>query len=97
MVWTRRLMEMLDVDHAMRNEMASTRDMLWGLRADCIDVERMFNQLGYRSHRLQQRQDTLMAVLDHCCDGAPCWRFWPTMRQCCSACARSVPHMVASR
>ncbi|WP_229255919.1 hypothetical protein [Duganella fentianensis] len=63
-------LEMLDVDHAMRNEMAGTRDMLWGLRADCIDVERMFNQLGYRSHRLQQRQDALMAVLDHCCVAA---------------------------
>lgn len=63
-------LELLDVDHAMRNEMAATRDMLWGLRADCIDVERMFNQFGHRSSRLQQRQAALMTVLDQCCVAA---------------------------
>jgi len=63
-------MEMLDVDHALRSGMAATRDMLWALRADCIEVERMFNQFGYRSRGLQRRQAALMALLDHCCASA---------------------------
>jgi hypothetical protein len=66
--WTSTMHAQRDGQHARYAE----------LRADCIDIGRMFEQLGYRSHRLQQRQDTLMAVLDHCCVAlAPCWRFWP--------------------
>lgn len=66
----RRSAELLDVDRSLQDDVASTRDDLWLLRAECIDVERMFDQLGYRSRGLRQRQAVLMTSLERCCVAA---------------------------
>jgi len=66
----RRSAELLDVDHALQNNVSSTRDELCLLRAEWLDVERRFDQLGHRSERLRQRQTLLMQLLERCCVAA---------------------------
>lgn len=66
----RRSAELLDVDKSLQYDVASTRDDLWLLRAECIDVERMFDQLGHRSRGLRARQAVLMQSLERCCVAA---------------------------
>jgi hypothetical protein len=63
-------MEMLDLDHSMRTDIEFTRSTMLELRAYCVDIGRIFEQLGYDSAALKRRQLTFMAVLDASCASA---------------------------
>jgi AMMECR1 domain-containing protein len=42
-------LEMLDLDHSMRTDIECTKSTMMELRDYCIDIGRMFEQLGYDS------------------------------------------------
>jgi hypothetical protein len=60
-------LEFIDTDHVMRDDIDVTRHTMWELRAYCIDIATMFDQLAYRSARLQQRQQLFLSVIEHAC------------------------------
>lgn len=55
--------ELLDVDHSMRDDVESTKKTLWELRDYCIDIGRMFEQLGYTSANLRRKQSEFLLVV----------------------------------
>ena len=63
-------MEMLDLDRSMRTDIEYTKSTLLELRDYCIDIGRMFEQLGYKSLALQRRQAHFMALLEASCESA---------------------------
>ncbi|SEN98756.1 hypothetical protein SAMN05428959_10434 [Duganella sp. CF517] len=63
-------LELIDVDHSMRDDIEVTKKTMWELRGYCIDVGRMFEQLGYQSLRLKRRQATFLQVLETSCVSA---------------------------
>ena len=63
-------LELIDVDHSMRDDIEVTKKTMWELRGYCIDVGRMFEQLDYRSQRLKRRQATFLQVLETSCVSA---------------------------
>ena len=60
-------LEFIDMDHAMRDDIDATRQTMWELRAYCIDIATMFDQLGYQSARLNRRQRLFLSVIEHTC------------------------------
>jgi hypothetical protein len=63
-------LELIDVDHSMRDDIEVTKSTMWELRSYCIDVGRMFDQLGYQSPGLKRRQATFLQVLELSCVSA---------------------------
>lgn len=63
-------MELIDVDLSMRNDIEATKNTMWELRSYCIDVGRMFEQLGYQSPGLRRRQAQFLQILEHSCVSA---------------------------
>ncbi|WP_332856307.1 hypothetical protein [Duganella sp. S19_KUP01_CR8] len=63
-------MELIDVDLSMRNDIEVTKNTMWELRSYCIDVGRMFEQLGYHSPGLRRRQALFLQVLENSCVAA---------------------------
>src|SRR5471032_736057 len=63
-------MELIDVDLSMRNDIEITKNTMWELRSYCIDVGRMFEQLGYQSQGLRRRQALFLQVLENSCVAA---------------------------
>jgi hypothetical protein len=63
-------LELIDVDHSMRDDIEVTKKTMWELRGYCIDVGRMFEQLGYQSQGLKRRQATFLQVLETSCVSA---------------------------
>jgi len=63
-------LELIDVDHSMRDDIEVTKKTMWELRGYCIDVGRMFEQLGYTSQGLKRRQATFLQVLETSCISA---------------------------
>lgn len=62
--------ELIDVDLSMRNDIELTKSTMWELRSYCIDVGRMFEQLGYQSPGLRRRQALFLQVLENSCVAA---------------------------
>ncbi|KQQ45919.1 hypothetical protein ASF61_18715 [Duganella sp. Leaf126] len=60
-------LEFIDCDHSMQDDIDATRHTMWELRAYCIDIATMFEQLGYRSARLQRRQQLFLSVIEQTC------------------------------
>jgi hypothetical protein len=63
-------MELIDMDRSMRTDIEITKNTMGELRNYCVDVGRMFEQLGYQSQGLKLRQVTFLYVLDVCCTSA---------------------------
>ncbi len=63
-------LELIDVDLSMRNDIEITKNTMWELRSYCIDVGRMFEQLGYQSPRLRRRQALFLQILENSCVAA---------------------------
>ena len=63
-------LELIDVDHSMRDDIEVTKKTMWELRGYCIDVGRMFEQLGYQSQGLKRRQAIFLQVLETSCVSA---------------------------
>ena len=57
--------ELVDVGMGMRDDIEATKRTLADLRDICIDVTRLFDGVGYRSHRLVRLQDDFVALLNH--------------------------------
>lgn len=60
-------LEMLDLDHSMRADIEFTKTTMLELRDSCVDIGRLFEQLGYQSRRLKNRQDVCIDVLERAC------------------------------
>lgn len=63
-------LELIDADQSMRDDIEVTKKTMWELRGYCIDVGRMFEQLGYQSQRLKRRQAIFLQVLETSCVSA---------------------------
>jgi len=63
-------LELIDVDHSMRDDIEVTKKTMWELHGYCLDVGRMFEQLGYQSQGLKRRQATFLQVLETSCVSA---------------------------
>lgn len=63
-------LELIDVDRSMHTDIEVTKNTMWELRGYCIDVGRMFDQLGYQSPRLKRRQAAFLQVLETSCISA---------------------------
>ena len=63
-------MELIDVDLSMRDDIEVTKNTMWELRSYCIDVGRMFEQLGYQSPALRRRQALFLQFLENSCVSA---------------------------
>ncbi len=63
-------MELIDVDLSMRNDIEVTKNTMWELRSYCIDVGRMFEQLGYQSPGMRRRQALFLQILENSCVAA---------------------------
>ena len=63
-------LELIDLDHSMRDDIEVTKSTMWELRGHCLDVGRIFDQLGYQSARLKQRQEVFLQVLESSCVSA---------------------------
>jgi hypothetical protein len=63
-------MELMDVDRGMRDDIEFTKNTMWELRGYCIDVGRMFEQLGYQSAGLKRRQSAFLRILETSCASA---------------------------
>jgi len=62
--------ELIDLDRSMRNDIELTKNSMWDLRGYCIDIGRMFEQLGYQSDGLKRRQALFLQVLEASCASA---------------------------
>jgi len=62
--------ELIDVDFSMRGDIEATKNTMWELRSYCIDVGRMFEQLGYQSPGLRRRQALFLQILENSCVSA---------------------------
>lgn len=63
-------LELIDIDRSMHTDIEVTKSTMWELRGYCIDVGRMFEQLGYQSPRLKRRQADFLQVLETSCVSA---------------------------
>lgn len=63
-------MELIDVSRGMRDDIEITKNTMWELRGYCIDIGRMFDQLGYHSAGLKRRQATFLQLLEASCASA---------------------------
>lgn len=63
-------LEMLDLDRSMRTDIEYTKGTMLELRDYCIDIGRLFEQLGYESRALKRRQALFMEILDASCASA---------------------------
>ncbi|WP_229258936.1 hypothetical protein [Duganella flavida] len=63
-------LEMLDLDRSMRTDIEFTKTTMMELRDYCVDIGRLFEQLGYQSAGLHRRQTMLMEVLEASCASA---------------------------
>lgn len=63
-------LEFIDMDHGMRDDIEVTKRTMRDLRHHCIDIARIFDQLGYQSLRLRQQQAMFVAVLESACTAA---------------------------
>jgi hypothetical protein len=63
-------MELMDMDRSMRGDIEFTKGTMWDLRCYCIDVGRMFDQLGYHSAGRQRRQAAFLHLLETTCIAA---------------------------
>lgn len=63
-------LELIDIDRSMHTDIEVTKSTMWELRGYCIDVGRMFDQLGYQSPRLKRRQADFLQVLETSCVSA---------------------------
>jgi hypothetical protein len=62
--------EFIDIDLSMRDDIEVTKKTMWELRSYCIDIGRMFEQLGYRSPGLRRRQAQFLLILETSCVSA---------------------------
>jgi hypothetical protein len=62
--------ELIDVDHGMRNDIESTKKTLLLLRELCVDVGTLFGSIGFHSVILARTQREFLAVVDESCDTA---------------------------
>ena len=62
--------ELLDVDRRLRDDIELTKSSMWDLRGYCIDIGRMFEQLGYQSPGLRRRQAAFLQLLEDSCVSA---------------------------
>ncbi|MCU6500082.1 hypothetical protein LPN04_19985 [Rugamonas sp. A1-17] len=63
-------LELIDVDLSMRNDIEVTKNTMWELRSHCLDIGRMFDQLGYQSPGLRRRQAQFLQILESSCVSA---------------------------
>lgn len=63
-------LEFIDMDHGMRDDIEVSKRTMQDLRNYCIDIARIFGQLGYQSARLQQGQAVFVAVVESSCRAA---------------------------
>jgi hypothetical protein len=63
-------MELMDVRQAMRDDIECTKRTLWDLREICIDVTRLFGNVGYSSRRLVRLQERLVKLLSESYESA---------------------------
>jgi YesN/AraC family two-component response regulator len=63
-------MELMDLDRSMRGDIEYTKSTMWELHGYCIDVGRMFEQLGYQSAGLKRRQAAFLQILETSCEAA---------------------------
>ncbi len=63
-------LEMLDLDRSMRTDIEFTKGTMLELRDYCVDIGRLFDQLGYESAPLKRRQALFMQILDASCASA---------------------------
>lgn len=62
--------ELMDVRQAMRDDIECTKRTLWDLREICIDVTRLFGNVGYSSRRLVRLQEQLVKLLSESYESA---------------------------
>ncbi|MES2351236.1 hypothetical protein [Duganella sp. Dugasp56] len=62
--------EFIDIDLSMRDDIEVTKKTMWELRSYCIDIGRMFEQLGYQSAALKRRQADFLRILETSCASA---------------------------
>ena len=55
--------ELIDIGQVMRDDIEATKRTLWDLREICLDVTRLFSNVGYSSRRLTRLQDGLVSLL----------------------------------
>lgn len=60
-------LELLDLDKGLTDAVGSTRQSLWELRDSCLEIDVMFEQLGYASARLRRRQQELLQAISDAC------------------------------
>ena len=63
-------MELIDIDQSMRRDIEGTKNAMWDLHKYCVDVGRMFDDLGYQSKWLQRRQAAFLEILESACAAA---------------------------
>ena len=63
-------LELIDVRQAMRDDIECTKRTLWDLREICIDVTRLFGNVGYSSRRLARLQEKLVKLLSESYESA---------------------------
>jgi hypothetical protein len=63
-------LEFIDMNHSMRHDIESTKNTLLELRGYCMEVARMFEELGYTSPRLQLRQQRFVQMIAYACEAA---------------------------
>jgi len=62
--------ELIDVRQAIRDDIECTKRTLWDLREICLDVTRLFGNVGYSSRRLARLQENLVRLLSESYESA---------------------------
>lgn len=62
--------ELIDIRKDMHDDIEVTKRTLWDLREICLDVTRLFGNVGYSSRRLARLQDGLVTLLSESYDSA---------------------------
>jgi hypothetical protein len=62
--------ELIDIGQDMRDDIEVTKRTLWDLREICLDVTRLFGNVGYSSRRLARLQAGLVRLLSESYDAA---------------------------
>ena len=62
--------ELIDVRQDIRDDIECTKRTLWDLREICLDVTRLFGNVGYSSRRLARLQENLVRVLSESYESA---------------------------
>lgn len=63
-------LELIDADQCLNRDIENTKTDLWALRNYCLDVARMFDNLGYASARMRRRQHRFLALVEQSCASA---------------------------